>query len=1069
MINPHPDHAAEQTYLEAACDAHVAYLEEQRQIVDGTKNGGGDRVAAHALREAARERLSKLQAVDDERLMFGRLDFETGKRKVVYIGPCTVKNDQEKVLVVDWTMKIAKPFYAADEQDPQGLMRRRSFDLLERQLLGIDDETFGEEADGEEAPTGRKRDALDRVAAELERAREPRMQAMVATIVADQYKLIEEPREGVLVVQGGPGTGKTAVALHRAVFLVRNNEDLGRVLVVGPNAAFMAYIADVVPGMGEDTVDQLAIDRLAETGEAQARGEDGPEVATLKGDARMAEVVARAVALRTREAVAPQTVTTQGVTVRLTAEAANEILDRERRRERPYAEGRRQFVAAMRTAVETLLRERFSRGLRRRTVDTAALQRFLNTDRGWNNFLERMWPASSAAQILHDLLTTELRLRTTAEGILTEAEISSLLRRGVRTVGVHPWTRDDMPLLDEITALVQGSVKLYGYVIVDEAQDLTPMQLRMIARRSNEGDLTLVGDIAQATGPTRYRDWSEITAHLPTGRGVREGLLTYGYRVPRSIMELANAVLPVIAPELPPTQPVRESITEPLFRRVDELDLGSAVASAVTELAADDRSVGVIVPPALLVTVRGALATTGISVGDISTDQLERRVTLLSSAEAKGLEFDRVVLVEPRQIVTDSRAGWSELYVGLSRATQQLVVVHSLALPAPLPGGEPVDEALPPASASDVSATSSGAGDADVAVDQPDDLDLDLDLDLDTPAVPPQGETNEGAAEDDGAADDVENAEVAEDTPGAVGVDHGSPSDDGPASEVKASSVEEVEATSEVGDDDGAVETVDVAGEPDAPTDADGDATATGDPEAAPGGETAPGDVTVEEDLPGSVSPVSLDIAVLPPIPAIPRVGERDRPVRPADAVTLGGSFSEALVFAKIQHGDQTRRGTPIPYLGHLLATSALVLEDGGTELEAIAALLHDAVEDGGPDTAETIRRQFGEAVATTVIGCTDPVGLDSFRATKLEHLRLLELGSTSVRRVALAEKLDNARTLLRDLHRYGATTWTRMGVEQADLHWYMRELVTLFERTFPSVLAQELRRTVEEIEVLAR
>ncbi|MCK9250712.1 MAG: HD domain-containing protein [Solirubrobacteraceae bacterium] len=1064
MLSPHPDHATEQRYLENACDAHDAKLADLRGIVEGRQNGGGDQAAQRALRNNAMDALSRLEAVDDQRLIFGRLDFEKRRKKTVYIGPCTVQDPSDaSVLVVDFTRPVAKAFYTADEQDPHDLLRRRTFEVVGRQLLGIDDEVFGEAADAATGTPTARRDALDRVAAELERAREPRMQAMVATIVADQYRLIEEPREGVLVVQGGPGTGKTAVALHRAVYLVRNHEDLGRVLVVGPNAAFMAYIADVVPGLGEDSVDQIAIDRLPETGDAQGRGYDEPAVAALKGDARMAEVLARAVTARTRPADGSHMVTAQGVTIRVTAEAADAVLEREVARNRPYAEGRRQFIEAMRSEVERLLQARFARNFRRRSVDVAGLRRSLSTDRPWNNFLERMWPATSAAQIVHEVLTTESRLQAASAGILSETEVSQLVRRGVRTVGGHPWTRDDLPLIDEVHARLQGGVNSYGYVIVDEAQDLTPMQLRMIARRSSNGDLTLVGDIAQATGPTSYRDWDEITTHLPQDRGVRLGRLTIGYRVPRAVMELANAVLPVIAPGLSPTEPVRETPIEPRFRQVHELDLADAVAAEVGTLVVDDRSVGVIVPQSLLVAVRGALAATGVSVGDISTDQLEKRVTLLSGAEAKGLEFDRVVLVEPRRIVTDSSAGWRELYIALSRATQQIIVVHAQALPAPLPGGDPVVEGYgdgtADASGSDARQTggvteadeSAEAGDFDLDLD----LDLDLEPDLDPSPAPVVASTSTKAGEQattptsasDGslelpdAAGQDEYASVVpaadsgggvrEFDVGSVDVEVGSVVASGDAAEAKRAAVEALitalhglrckRVTESVGNGDLV-------------------------------GWSARGAVGLVDDTPSAM-------------PVGGRVVVRDRSKRPVDSTLIGGSFTEALVYAKLQHQGRTRRGTAIPYLGHLLATAALVLEDGGTENEAIAALLHDAVEDGLPDTAEAIRRQFGDAVASVVIGCTDPVEFVDFRARKSEHLRLIEAGSTSVRRVALAEKLDNARALLRDLRRYGSATWDRMGIERDEMLWYLRELVTLFARSFPSVLAEELRRTVDEIE----
>src|SRR5688572_30332092 len=240
MTSRHPDLAAEQQYLDKTHDAHEATIAGHRDIVAGKGNAGADPTAQRVIRERSIKELERLQQVDTSRLIFGRLDFAEGKSKTrtVYVGPCTVQDDG-MVQVVDFTRPIAKPFYTADEQDPMGVDRRRTFDLNGRELRDISDELFGED----EMPQTR-RTVLDRVAEELERAREPRMQSIVATIVADQYRLIEAPADGVFIVQGGPGTGKTAVALHRAVYLLRNNEELGKVLVVGPNAAFMAYIAN---------------------------------------------------------------------------------------------------------------------------------------------------------------------------------------------------------------------------------------------------------------------------------------------------------------------------------------------------------------------------------------------------------------------------------------------------------------------------------------------------------------------------------------------------------------------------------------------------------------------------------------------------------------------------------------------------------------------------------------------------------------------------------------------------------------------------------------------------------
>jgi hypothetical protein len=989
--------------VDRAHDAHEATIARHRSVVDGVTNAGADAVAQRAIRDGAIEALGRLEAVDTSRLIFGRLDYAEGRVQTVYVGPCTVARDDE-IHVVDFTRPIARAFYAADDDDPLGLTRRRSFDLLGRELRDISDEYFGA-ASAEPSMPAARRSVLDRVAAELERAREPQMQTIVASIVADQYRLIEAPRAGLFIVQGGPGTGKTAVALHRAVYLMRNNEDLGKVLVVGPNAAFMAYIAGVLPGLGETTVDQLPIDRLAETADVQIRGSDPPVVATLKGDARMAQVLKNAARQRVRPATEPYSLSTQGALVVLEPDVANGVLERELQQERPYMEGRRRFVEAIRDEVESLLESRFERSVRHRTVDRTELQRHLANDRSWLSFVERMWPTMSPPQLVHDMFTIEQRLRAAASGVLTDAEISMLVRHGVRTVGVHPWAVHDMPLLDEAQALVQGAGFQYGYVIVDEAQDLTPMQLRMVARRSKDGDLTVVGDIAQATGPTRYGDWDEIARHLPSHRGVRVDRLTIGYRVPRSIMELANLVLPQIAPDLPVTEPVREARVEPQFVRAEGWQLADAVATIVAEAAADERSVGVIVPQTHVVEIRGGLAALGLAAGDISTDQLEKRVTLLSSTDAKGLEFDRVVVVEPWDIVTGAQAGWSELYVALSRATQQLVIVHSRPLPAPLPGGEPI---VPPAlAAADALAASSGADEDAIDDEAPVELDLDLDLGFD--------------------GDDVGTTETVSGEPAPP------PLAPEPTLSTMGSRV-----------DEGTVASGPPADE--ASTDSD-----TAEEHAAP--------AASESAIPAAAAD----------LPAAARHFTRERTVAPRVHTTLGGAFSEAVVYAKVLHDGATRRGTAVPYLSHLLATAALVLEDGGTETEAIAALLHDAVEDGAPGTADVIRTRFGVEVADIVIGCSDPEVPGGFREAKTAHLGELERGSTSMRRVALAEKLDNARALLSDLERYGAATWSRMNVERDDMLWYLESLVALFDRTFPSVLAGELRRVLTRIEEQAR
>lgn len=1002
MTSRHPDLAMEQRVVHQAHDCHEREIARLEAVVAGESNAGASAAAAHKIRENAKERLAAKRATDTKRLVVGRLDFKDDNKGSIYVGPCTVM-DEGRVAVVDFTRPIARGFYHASDDDPLGLIRRRTFDVLERELRDLSDEVFGvlppRLRGAADAPAAPERSVLDRVAAELERAREPRMRDIVASIVSDQYRMIEAAAEGVFVIQGGPGTGKTAVALHRAVYLLRNHEDLGRVLVVGPNAAFMAFIADVLPGLGENRVDQVPVGRLAVTGEAEPEHQDPDEVVALKGDARLAEVVRRSVEQRIRPTDVGHTLSYSGTSVRMEADEANSILHRVRSRETPYMEGRRRFIDAMRSEMEALVQARLSRGMRRRSVDRPVLLRQLNNDRAWAALLERMWPTTSPVQAIHDLLTVEQRLRAASEGVLTDDEVSALLRRGVRTVGVHPWTQADMPLIDEAHALVQGGSATYGYVIVDEAQDLTPMELRMVARRSRLGDITLVGDMAQATGPVRHEGWDDLIRHLPADRGIRRDELRIGYRVPRSIMELANLLLPRIAPDLQATEPVREARVEPSFQATSEFELADAVALAVAELDEDDRSIGVIVPSSRLTEIRGALAAEQIVAGDISTDQLERRITLLSSADAKGLEFDRVVLVEPWDIVTSSPRGWSELYVALSRATQQLVVVHAQPLPAPLPGGVEPDTVV--AETQVVETSHDVADTSDRAIVEDDELDLDLHLDLDR-------------------ADEETAAPVTVAIDGVI------------ETPVTVPSVDEA-------DEDGAAEP-----EPETPA-------------TEPEPEPTPEDVATVE-VPEVAAAVSLAREVTPAA----------RRARSRPGLRLSGDLSEALILAKLAHEGHTRRGTAVPYLGHILGVASLVIEDGGTETEVVAAFLHDAIEDGTPEMGELIRHRFGDAVAAIVEGCTDPDIPGTFREVKEEHLRRLERGTSSVRRVALAEKLDNARALVRDLERFGGETWRQMDVDRDEMLWYFRALVSLFRRTFPSALVIEFGQAVERIGELA-
>ncbi|MBD0330924.1 MAG: AAA family ATPase [Thermoleophilia bacterium] len=645
----HPDLEREQAYVDHAYEC----LERMRGTVERAAAAVDGEVAALAMEAWARRRLKTF--ADAERgLCFGRLDLE-GAREPLYVGRRWVHDGEQSVLVVNWQAPAARPFYTATPADPHGVRLRRRFRARGRTLLDLSDEALD----------GSLEDALrgvdDLLLEELERSRDARMRDIVATIQADQYRLIAREPEPPLVIQGGPGTGKTAVGLHRASFLLYTHRArLRRVLVVGPNPTFMDYVSHVLPVLGEESVDQRAVGELVE-GVAATRTEP-VDVAGMKGDPRLAEVVGRAVERR----AAPRP---EGLVVRL---------------EGAFIEVSEEEVAALIASaradlgVSAAARERFRMQLLRRFYERygsrlggAAMLAFddlelaLRRDGRLVRFLDRVWPRLRPDEVVRSLLSSRQRLAEAAGGLLDPAEQRLLLRRG------RGWSEADLPLVDEARALLAGPPPAYGHVIVDEAQDLTPLQLRMLARRT-AGAFTILGDVAQATGPVPYTGWEELLAHLPDGGRAEVQELRHAYRVPREIMDFALPLLQVIAPDVAPPLAYRVGADPPRVVRADDL-LAVAFAQA-GRFAGADGLLAVIAPASLRPEAGG---------GSLFDDA---RVPVLTPREAKGLEFDHVIVVEPARIVVEAATGQGlrELYVALTRPTTSLVVVHSLPLPEPL-------------------------------------------------------------------------------------------------------------------------------------------------------------------------------------------------------------------------------------------------------------------------------------------------------------------------------------------------------------------------------------------------
>jgi DNA helicase IV len=888
--------AAEQAYINYAYDC----LESMRERLESLPDAGAHPKDAAALRQLSEE-IGDRYADAGQGLCIGRIDAEAGETH--YIGRTLVRDETGPILI-NWRARAAEPFYRATVEDRMGLSLRRRFETNGRVLLDMVDEVFDARLLdlGVAFPQG----VDDLLLVELERSRTPEMRDIAATIKREQYELITRPLEELLVVQGAPGTGKTAVGLHRAAWLLFNREDVLRqqgVLVVGPNRAFMQYVSQVLPSLGETSVDQSDIDHLVPG--VRARALDEPPVQRIKADPRMAELLARALAARIRPPTEDIEATFNYLTFTIPAGSVAGAVEVAQTSGLPFLDARQRFIERFAelyfSSYATATR---SRAQLRMSGDT---QRDIQRERDFQNALDRIWPTLSAKQFVHELLSGPNRLAAVAGDLLT-AEEQRLLLGPPGPLEQATWTGSDLPLLDEAEALLRGTAETYGHVIVDEAQDLTPMQLRMVARRSATGSMTVVGDIAQGTGIWPYRSWSQVLSYLPGGGSANVRELRLGYRVPKQIMDLALPILAATAPETELPIAYRDGGTEPAFIRVDALGLVDRLVDEVMVFTETAGTAGVIVPESLLPAVRAALATARIEYGEALRDPLGPQLELLTPRAAKGLEFDDVAGLEPARNVAESETnGLRELYVSLTRATQHLTIVFAEDLP----------ELIQPAELT--SPVPAGAISA-----------------------PPRSE-----------------------------------------------SPQEFAASHELG-----------------------------------------------------------------------------------EVHSFSARLTEAFALARSLHANQLRKGTATPYLAHLLGVCSLVLEDGGDEDQAVAALLHDAPEDqGGEETLRQIRRQFGPRVAEIVSACTDTAENPKppWRARKERYLEKLGAETDSaVLRVALADKLHNARATLADYRVFGADLWKRFDTSSDQL-WYYRALVDAFARAGArGALLTELESVVLELERLA-
>jgi DNA helicase IV len=595
----------------------------------------------------------------DIALFFGRIWMDDGED--FHIGRRHIRDERNDPLVLDWRAPLSEQYYRASVHDRKDVAKRRRFGFQGSRITGFEDENLllGEEV------------ASDILTAEIERPRTGPMRDIVATIQPEQDELIRREAATNLCVQGAPGTGKTAVGLHRAAWLLYNYTeklDKAGVLVVGPNEGFLSYIAGVLPTLGETSVWQVTVQQL--TGAHTATAVDTYEAALVKHDARIALVCERAVWGHVGTAAAGGITPDEGLLItdggwrwRLGLNYLETAIANARKHTRTYTAGRK--------AVEDAIVQ----GARRQ----AEIRSGHSPDGKWATKLKRspsvqaildaVWPKLNAKTVMKKLYGDPDFRADATRGILTEDEAALLTGKPAEP------TAADLLIFDEIEAhlKLRDPSASYGHIVIDEAQDLSPMQCRVIARRSGKGSVTVLGDLAQGTTPWAAASWTDQMRHLGKDQ-VEHTELTTGFRVPAVIIEVANRVLPHLGVDVGPARSIR---SDGSLDRVETADLEAGVREAVAKALAEEGLVGVIAADDRAAQLRPILEGT-------------ERVELVAASLAKGLEYDHVVVIEPAEIVeapatgggTIEGVGLRHLYVALTRAVSRLTLVHARPLPA---------------------------------------------------------------------------------------------------------------------------------------------------------------------------------------------------------------------------------------------------------------------------------------------------------------------------------------------------------------------------------------------------
>jgi DNA helicase IV len=701
--------AAERAHLERSRE--FLHLMRENVLSLAQNPMAGDRVSLEYLKADLYRRAEALKDLPDAPLFFGRLEFHepvwadegfAGARRGVpegrppglalHIGRRHVHDKDGTPVVLDWRAPVSRPFYRASQTDPMGLTLRRRFGFAGGALTAFEDERFSlGGATSTRSDASAAAPVSNLLISEIERPRSGPMRDIVATIQPEQDDIVRADAATTVCVQGAPGTGKTAVGLHRVAYLLyAHKEQVTRrgVVVVGPNLAFLSYIRNVLPALGELDVTQTTVaDLVAST---PIKATDTDEAATVKGDARMAEVLRNALWANLRAPKEALVVSRGARRLRLPAHEIEALAQELRDRGVRYGTGRELLAHRIAHVLLTQL-EAAGETCDDRTHD--AVRRSAPV----RKCVDEVWPKVDPKKLVFSLLSDLDQVLQNGFGLLSDDEMTAIAwAKPPRGAGSAPWTRADQVLIDEAADLIERTPSI-AHIVVDEAQDLSPMEVRAIGRRCATGAATVLGDIAQGTTPWAATSWPTLLSHLgKPAAAVRE--LDVGYRVPRQILDFASRLLPSIAPDLSPAQSLRADPDALAVVPVAAAELGAQVAAGCAAALGRAGSVAVICADAhiddagaalraagLGFTVLGATAKPG-ELGDSAEpgDGSADRLTLVPVTLAKGLEFDHVILVEPGKIATGEAYGLRRLYVALTRAVSRLTVFHAEPLPAEL-------------------------------------------------------------------------------------------------------------------------------------------------------------------------------------------------------------------------------------------------------------------------------------------------------------------------------------------------------------------------------------------------